>query len=275
MNISNISFCGTTNNNGRRATASSRTSAAHNGGYAENASIQRNNLRKSAGLDSFESNNNTNVQNNKKKKPMNPYKLGLLGLAVLKMLSMMHSCATEPDPTAIAFANAGEDVGMYAERYGSSEEAIMAYNKLSSDILNEDMELVIPALYEHPVDGEIEELQEDLYSNKLDAEERTQTEEEIAQLQALQQLQDETAVSYIDGDYIYFTIKNPDGVNVETFKGIFGIKDGVVKKHNDIDFTWGSNEYGGYMDFTGAYLREGETIRIPNGSVAMKYVDVE
>lgn len=275
MNISNISFCGTANNNGRRATASSRTSAAHNGGYAQNASIQRNNLRKSSGLDSYESNNSGNVQQHKKKKPINPYKLGLLGLAALKLLSVMHSCATEPDPTATVFANAGEDVGIYAEMYGSSEEAIMAYNKLQSDVLGQNMEIVIPSLYEHPVDDEIEELQENLFSNSLDTDERAKTEDEIAQLQALQQLQDETAVSYTDGDYIYFTITNPEGVNVETFKGIFGIKDGVVKKHNDIGFTWGSNEYGGYMDYTGAHLREGQTIKVPTGSVSMKYVEVE
>lgn len=273
MNISNISFKGTESSY-RRGTASSKTSAAHNGGYTENASIQRNNLRKNAGLDSFES-NNVKPQQQKKKKPVNPYKLALLGLALLKITSMAHSCATEPDEVAKTNAKAGEDVGIYAEMYGSSEEAIMAYNKLTSDILGEDMEIVIPSLYENPVEEEISELQENLYSANLDTEKRAEIEGEIADLQAIQQLQDETAISYTDGDYIYFTITNPDGVNVETFKGIFGIKDGVIKEHNNISFTWGSNEHGGYMDYTGAHLREGQTIKVPTGSVALKHIEID
>lgn len=286
MNISNISFCGTTNNNGRRTTASSRTSAAHNGGYAQNASIQRNNLRKSSGLDSYEANSGRNIQQHKKKKPINPYKLGLLGLAALKLFSIMHSCANEPDATTIAFANAGEDVGIYAEMYGSSEEAIIAYNKLQSDIVPYDMEISIPAMYEHPVVDEIEQVQNELFTKKLDADERTEKQAEVAELLEIQQMQSEIATSYTDGDFVYYTITLPTDesatstqagyngrINVEEFKDIFGIKDGVIRDHNNLGYTWGSNEYESWKDYTGESFYNGQTVKVPVNAISMKYIE--
>ena len=55
--------------------------------------------------------------------------------------------------------SAGQDVGIYGELYGSTEDAIMAYNKLQSDIAPYDMEISIPAMYEHPIVDEIEEVE--------------------------------------------------------------------------------------------------------------------
>ena len=288
MSISNISFKGT-DNNYRRTASSARTSAAHNGVYSENASIQRNNLRKNSGLDSYESSSAKKQQSQPKPHHKIDYgKLALLGIAVLETIALLVPNGQEPNELVKVNVGAGEDVGLYGEMYGSTEYAIIVYNKLQSDITPYAMELSIPAMYEHPVVAEIEEVQNELFTKKLDADERTEKHAEVAELLEIQKLQSEIATSCTDGDFVYYTITLPrdesatstqagynGSINVEEFKDIFGIKDGVLRKHNNLDFTWGSNGYENYMDYTGARFYDGQTVKVPADAISMKYIEVD
>lgn len=133
----------------------------------------------------------------------------------------------------------------------------------------------VPVSYDYLQDM-IDELQDKLYDKNLSDEEREQIEEQLAKYKDKQALQKSIAAVYTDGKYVYYTITdipeniNPSGtgrINVETFKDIFDIEDGALKKYNDIDFVWAydedSAEYEkGYRDYTVGTLRIGDTVKV-------------
>ncbi len=275
MNISSISFCG--NNNQSKYTYRDTESQR----YVDE-------LRREAGFDSYQKSTESTIINTSRKPQhhFNPYKVLCLAGVTLKMLSMLHSCATEPASVVDVNAKAGESLSDYALVYNIDEEAIKDYNNLSSPVLGSDTVLSIPSTFNHPICDEIAEYTFDLYSKDLDEQEQAELVSDIEELRKLQQLQSEIATMYTDGDYAYFLITLPTDetatetqagygghINVEQFKEIFGIKDGVIKDHNNIDYTWCGNEYGSYMDYTIATLYNGQTIKVPVKSVAVKYID--
>lgn len=283
MNISNISFCGSRNNNYREY-----ETPRYNGRYAEQASHQRETLRKSSGLDTYERTAKSNTRNSRKQqKPINPYKLALLGLALLKVGTMAHSCATEPEKTVDINVNAGTAIVEIADTYGVDEDIIKGFNGLTEDTIPYSMQITIPSEFEHPLEDKIEDLQEDLFSDKLNAEERAELEEKIQNMKEVQEIQSDIAKAYTDGKYVYFQITLPTDetateiqkeykygyINVEKFKDIFGIKDGVIKKYNNIGYSWASDEYGSYKDFTTNSLHNGTIIKVPVSAVSVKNIE--
>ena len=288
MNISSISFCGS-NNGTYRTNRSSHTSASTNCKFAENANMDRAHLRNGTGFDSYEpSTKGVQKKHTQKKQKFNPYKAAVLGYAALKVMQMLAGQVGQPEQVVDIQARRGDDLNKYAVVYDVPVESLMAYNELESTLLPYDMQISIPSAYEHPIVDEMEELQDDLYSNRLDDEERAEIIDEMADLAEIQQMQSEIATMCTDGEFVYFTITLPRGdeatdiqkkydgrINVETFKDIYGIKDGVIKdNNNNISFTWGLGEYGGYMDWTTASLKNGDTIKVPVSAVTMKQVNV-
>ncbi len=276
MNISSISFCGNNNNQSRytyRDTESQR--------FVDE-------LRREAGFDSFQKQPESTIITTSRKNGQhhfNPYKTICLFAAALKLLSVLHSCASEPQGVVDVNAKAGENLADYAFVYNVDEDAIKDYNNLTSSVLGNDTVLSIPSAFD-PVGEKIAQYTIDLYGKGVDEEEQAELVEDIEQLRAIQQLQSEIATMYSDGKYAYFLITLPTDetatetqagyggcINVEEFKEIFGIKDGVIKDHNDISYTWGGDEYGSYMDFTVATLSDGQTIKVPVGAVDVKYID--
>lgn len=283
MNISNISFCGNRANN-----YSNYETPKYNGKYSEQAYIKRENLRKNSGLDSYENSAKSTTKNNKNnQKQINPYKLMLLGLAALKIGTMAHSCATEPEKVVNVDVEAGTAIVELADTYGVDEDIIKSFNCLFDDTVSEQMTLKIPSEFEHPLEEKIEDLQENLFSDKLNAEKRAELEEEIQNMQEVQEIQSDIAKAYTDGDFVYFLITLPQdetatdiqkqyeygSINVEEFKDIFGIKDGVIKKYNNIDYSWGSDEFGGYKDYTTNSLYNGKVIKVPVSAVSVKNIE--
>lgn len=276
MNISSISFCGNNNNQSRytyRDTESQR--------FVDE-------LRKEAGFDSFQKQPESTIITTSRKNGQhhfNPYKAICLIGAALKLLSVMHSCYSEPQGVVEVNAKAGDNLADYALVYNIDEEAIKDYNSLKSSVLGNDRVLSIPSAFD-PVGDKIAEYTFDLYSRGLDDKEQTELVSDIEELREIQQLQSEIATMYSDGKYAYFLITLPTDetatetqadfggrINVEKFKEIFGIKDGVIKDHNDIEYTWGGDEYGSYMDYTVATLSDGQTIKVPLSAVGIKYID--
>lgn len=283
MNISNVSFCGSRNNNYREY-----ETPKYNRRFSERASYQRETLRKNSGLDTYDKTAKSTIRSGKKKqKPINPYKLALLGLAVLKIGTMAHSCATEPKKTVSINVNPGTAIVEIADTYGVDEDIIKSFNGLTEDTIPRSMTITIPSEYEHPLDDKIEDLQDDLFSNKLDAKERAELEEEVKNMQEVQALQSDIAKAYTDGNYVYFQITLPQDetatdiqkqyeygyINVEKFKDIFGIKDGVIRKYNDISYTWGSNEFHDYKDYTNSKLYNGSIIKVPVSAISVKDIE--
>lgn len=274
MNISKVSFCGNSN-------------YSQYDNYGRNTERVRADLRKETGFDEYVSSSDKTSKkpSHSKKKSHNPYKALCLLFAFGKLASMVAGGVAEPQDETTVNAKAGEDVNKYAVVYNMPAEAIMDYNNLSSPILGTNMTISIPSSFDH-VGSEIEELQEDLYRRTTDAEEADEIAREIEELQDVQALQSEIATMYTDGDFVYFYITLPTDetasetqlkynghINVESFKDIFGIKDGVIRKHNDMSYSWGSDEYGGYKDYTGNTLWNGQTIKVPTSAVKLSLIE--
>ena len=190
-----------------------------------------------------------------------------------------------PKPVDIPTVAIHDEVSLeeIAERYNSTANIILDYNDADNiEEIKEKEEIKIPYSYDF-IDKEIEELQEKLFSSKLDYEERLELEQKLSNLQAKKELQDSIAEVYSDGKYVYFNLIElkkdaPDSakevyenstINVEKFKEIFDIKDGAIKKYNDISYHWDSDDegYGGYKNYTSARLVAGDTIKVPLRSV--------
>ena len=165
-----------------------------------------------------------------------------------------------------------------AKLYDSDVDAILNYNKLSSeaDIQNKDS-IKVPSKYDY-LQEEIDSLQDKLYDKKLTAVERNEIENKLAEYKEKQALQQNVATVYTDGKYVYFTISEAikdlgfSRINVETFKEIFDIKDKALRRHNDLDYTWGRDpeappEDNGYRDYTTESLQIGETVKVKKGDI--------
>lgn len=162
-----------------------------------------------------------------------------------------------------------------ADTYGSSPEAIIDYNDIDN-IAYVPSEVKIPQTYDY-IQTKIDSLQDKLFDEDLSEKKRADIETQISLLEIKKEYQENIAVAYTDGKYAYFYItgakddapqeiqdKYSYGINVEEFKNIFDIKDGAIKDNNDINYTWGHHpEYGGYKDFTTAYLYKGQTVKVP------------
>ena len=274
MNISKVSFCGNSN-------------YSQYDNYGRNTERVRTDLRKSTGFDEYVSSSDKTSKkpSHSKKKSHNPYKTLCLLYVFMKIGTMFTGGLLDPQDETTINAKAGEDINDYALVYDMPVEAIMDYNNLSSPILGTNMTISMPSSFDH-VGSEIDELQEDLYRRTTSAEEAIEIAQEIEELQDVQKLQSEIAKMYTDGDFVYFYITLPTDetasetqlqynghINVESFKDIFGIKDGVIRKHNDMDYSWGSNEYGGYKDYTGNTLWNGQTIKVPTSAVKLSLIE--
>lgn len=274
MNISKVSFCGNSN-------------YSQYDNYGKNTERVRTDLRKSTGFDEYVSSSDKTSKkpSHSKKKSHNPYKTLCLLYVFMKIGTMFTGGLLDPQDETTINAKAGEDINDYALVYDMPVEAIMDYNNLSSPILGTNMTISMPSSFDH-VGSEIDELQEDLYRRTTSAEEAIEIAQEIEELQDVQKLQSEIAKMYTDGDFVYFYITLPTDetasetqlqynghINVETFKDIFGIKDGVIRKHNNMDYSWGSNEYGGYKDYTGNTLWNGQTIKVPTSAVKLSLIE--
>lgn len=274
MNISKVSFCGNSN-------------YSQYDNYGRNTERVRTDLRKSTGFDEYVSSSDKTSKkpSHSKKKSHNPYKTLCLLYVFMKIGTMFTGGLLDPQDETTINAKAGEDINDYALVYDMPVEAIMDYNNLTSSILGKDMTISIPSSFDH-VGSEIDELQKDLYRRTTNAEEAAEIAQEIEELQDVQKLQSEIAKMYTDGDFVYFYITLPTDetasetqlqynghINVETFKDIFGIKDGVIRKHNNMDYAWGSNEYGGYKDYTVNTLRNGQTIKVPTSAVKLSLIE--
>lgn len=182
--------------------------------------------------------------------------------SLLTALAITHPFENTPSTVQIPFDNTTDNITEIAEAYNIDEEIIERYNGIiTEDDLAEKESLKIPSTYDY-ISEEIEKIQEKLYSDDLKPEKREEYEEKILALQNKLEQQEKYAKTYTDGKNVFFLIQKD--VNVEEFKDIFDIKNGALKNHNDIDFTYETDEFGdSMMNYTGATLQKGKLLHVP------------
>lgn len=297
MNISQISFCGREQNQ----------YVINNSKLSQQAAETRAQLRQNSALaaDTYEFSTRPvaqktrpqaqkaakNIQHKKTKtvnadkynrlvKENSIFRCLALGLSAIGCVACLSSEPAEGLDAATIHADYGTSISQLAEIYGTDADVILEANDLESDRLSKSMKLIIPSEY-NPINDEIKELQEKLFSSNLDKEERKEIENQILNLQNQVYLQNEIAKSYTDGEFVYFKITLPTDetathtqgkyngqINVETFKNIFNIEDGAIKDNNNIGFEW--TECGTVMEYSNQDLYDGQIVKIPADSWIIK-----
>lgn len=185
---------------------------------------------------------------------------------LLTALAITHPIENTPSTVQIPFDNTTDNITEIAEAYDIDEGIIERYNGIvTEDDLAEKESLKIPSTYDY-ISDEIEKIQEKLYSDNLKPEKREEYEEKILALQNKLELQQQYAKTYTDGKDVFWIIKKD--VNVEEFKEIFDVKNGALKNHNDIDFTYETDEFGDSLkNYTGGMLKKGELKHVPVSAI--------
>lgn len=269
-----VSFKGSCNNNQAAYSTKSRSSQ-HSGSKMERTP-DSDRLEKSTQRP-------RNIKHKQKRKPISTIiKSFAGGVAATILVNTAAGIANQtPDKVTIPY-NSSVSITEIAETYDTDINAILDINHIDETTdLNEITELIIPSDYDY-LTPKIESLQQQLFSQKLSDTQRTEIEQQIDQLIEKQEYQQNIATVYTDGKYVYFEIKDFDentpedikdrfkyGINVETFKNIFDIKDKALRKNNNISYFWTTDdpEYGGYCDYTYAMLHSGQTIKVPVNSI--------
>ena len=221
----------------------------------------------------------TSGRNNKKKQII-PVPLKTFAAGVLAALAVTQGAQVINQPSDVISIPVDSSTSLteIAQNYDSDIDAILSYNDLAEEAdISELDSIKVPSSYDY-LQNEIDKLQDKLYHSNLSPEERAEIEDKIAEYKEKQQLQQSIANVYTDGKYVYYTIIDiPEdigysSINVEKFKDIFDIKDGALKKYNDIDYTWAFDEDAppedeGYRDYTVASLKVGDTVKVRQGDI--------
>lgn len=278
MNISAVSFSGT-NRSYYNNTTNTRTN--------------RQSYRNSAQQDEFhtsrpvEPKEPRGKQTKKKGLPL-PLTTFIIGTAFSCLVNMGITAEPNEKLLTIPFDYNQISIHELAEIYNINEQVLLDFNNITINTNFADLEEIkVPYSFDY-VNDEIEELKTKLYSKRLDADERREIENRIIALNAKQDEQDCVACAYSDGKYVYYVIEFDEdapedikdkyqyGINVETFKKLFDIKDKAIRRHNDLDSDWEANEngQGGYYDYTGNWFHNGDIIKVPVSAVKIDDIDL-
>jgi len=116
------------------------------------------------------------------------------------------------------------------------------------------------------LEEKINALEEEL-KNSTDSFDQSELQDELKELKEKQNLQNELAQVYVvDGSKYAYIIPNEEGISSEDLKEAFNIEDGVLRKYNDLSYTWETDDsvevHQGYKDYTGAIIPY-EGIKVP------------
>ena len=200
--------------------------------------------------------------------------LGLFGAGAASVGVPVAVSNYQPKPEVAAYYGEitdPEQIGYIASLYGTSEEIILDYNgyDTAEEAVGADG-LKIAKEYK-PFDERLAELQSKMFDADLSETEKAELQTEIDYMIEKMQKQEESAIAYQDGKYIYFEIKKD--IYAEEFKDIWGIKDESIRENNydliddqgefvDIHAEDGAHLVS-YKDYTGAVLPQGVTIKVP------------
>lgn len=152
------------------------------------------------------------------------------------------------------------------QQYEAPQSVIFIANNVNTiQELKDKSKVIIPERYDYMTE-KIAYREAELQKGNLSKKEEEKHTVALTNLLAAQELQAETADVYADKHTIYYQLKKD--INVEDFKDIFWIVEGVIAKNNNIQGRYfteknSMNDSYSYIDYSYATLEEGTVIRIP------------
>lgn len=270
MNITQITFSGTTRNN-----------SATNG--------RRNSYNQGKSYDSFESSSRTSKTSNHRRKKKNSSKIPsfIAGVGLATLIALSSNAKTTQKVQTIVPTN-NTELEQIAAVYDCDTDFLSYYNKLdeNTDLSTVD-EIKVPYTYDY-LNDEIDKVEQKLQSKNLSNEKQFNLKSQLKALEAKKEEQDSVAKVYADEKYVYFYIdfdenasdeikeKYQYGINVEKLKDLFDIKDNVIKNYNDLKVKWVANSEGGggYYDYTSNWFHNGDVVKVPQSAINTKDIDL-
>ena len=204
------------------------------------------------------------------------------GAAALLLTGTVSTLPQRSKYITIPFNAKDMSITEIAQTYNINEKAIIEFNNISEKNPPENLiELKMPENYDY-IQQKIEILQKKLYSYVLSHKERLETETTIIALKQKQQEQKYVSTAYSDGENIYIYVdidknapeyikeKYEFGINIETLKKLYDIKDGAIEENNQTEAIWIDNDdtgKTGYFDYTRNWFHNGETVKVPISSI--------
>lgn len=223
-------------------------------------------------------------EGNKKRLIAIPLATATLGTTMALLLTFGSPTAAE-EPLKVSFNPEKMSIVSIAEENNCDLDFLLSYNNIEEDAdLHSISEIIIPSSFDY-LENRIEETQEALNSTKLSDKKREELENYLNAITAKQYEQNQVAQMYSDGEYIFITINinesNEDekykyGINVETLKKLFDIKDGAIRENNELEVRWESyeNGEGSYMDYTYNWFHTGDIIKVPVSAIQTKDINL-
>lgn len=223
-------------------------------------------------------------ERNKKKLIAIPLATATLGTTMALLLTFGSPTAAE-EPLKVPFNPEKMSIVSIAEENNCDLGFLLSYNNIEEDTdLQSISEIIVPSPFNY-LQNRIEETQEALNSTKLNDRKREELENFLNAMTAKQYEQNKVAQMYSDGEYIFITINinesNEDekykyGINVETLKKLFDIKDGAIRENNELEVRWESygNGEGSYKDYTYNWFHNGDIIKVPVSAIQTKDINL-
>lgn len=213
-----------------------------------------------------------------------PFATATLGTTVALMLTFSNPSPAEP-PKNIQFNPNETSITEIAEENNCDLDFLLDYNNIGPNTdLSSISEVLVPSSFDY-LQTEIERIEELLKDEKLKEAKREELEATLSAIQSKKNEQDNVAQVYTDGEFVYLSInieendeneKYKYGINVETLKKLFDIKDGAIRENNALEVRWESyeNGEGSYKDYTYNWFHNGDIIKVPVSAIQTKDINL-
>lgn len=156
----------------------------------------------------------------------------------------------------------GHSIVEIEEFTGVDRDVLSYVNKLSDGEPLPD-EIILPEKYDC-MEAKIADVEGRLGNKNIPDEDRQDLEERLAYLKEVQELQNDVADVYLDGNNVLIAPKYH--MLTEDLKAAFKIPDGEILKHNqdlDLSYTYASRDECNYKDYTASHVSPSDTIVLP------------
>lgn len=227
--------------------------------------------------------NNKNNKNSKKVIAI-PLATATIGTTMALILTFGSPSSAEP-PKTITFNPNETTISEIAEENDCNLEFLLDYNNIDQNTDPTSIkEITIPNQYDY-IENEITAIEEKIKKSNLNEKQLQELESKLNALKTKQTEQKNVAQTYTDGKYVFITINMEEndidekykyGINVETLKKLFDIKDGAIREHNALDVRWEAyeNGEGGYMDYTYNWFHNGDIIKVPVSAIKTNNINL-
>ncbi len=227
----------------------------------------------------------TKHNSNKRNKQSISFRTAAIGTTLALLITFFNANNTIKKPLYIKFNPTETSITAIAEENNCDLNFLLNYNNINSNTdLNSISEIIVPSSYDY-LQTEIQKIQKLLTNAKLKESKKEELKKTLSAIQSKQKEQNEVAKAYTDGEYIYLVInikenneneKYKFGINIETLKKLFDIKDGAIKKNNELNTRLETyeNGKGSYIDYTYNWFHTGDIIKVPVSAIQTKDINL-